>query len=225
MTPLLRTGIIVLALMFTASALSYVLKPTQKLTDLHPREKLETLIPMQFGDWRGLPAYNIVIADPQMVESLARIYTETLSRAYVDSRGRQIMLSIAYGDDQRDSMSMHYPEVCYPAQGFQSRSAGKGQIDTPYGPIRVKRLLMVQGQRHEPITYWAMIGEYQSLGGFNKKLNEMRYSVRGVIPDGLLFRVSSIGHETEIAQRDHEEFVRDLLAAVNAESRKRLAGL
>jgi EpsI family protein len=224
-SPLLRTGIVVLALMFAASALAYALKPTQKLADLHPREKLETLIPIQFGDWRGLPANNIVIADPQMAESLSRIYTETLSRTYVDSRGRQVMISIAYGDDQRDGMSMHYPEVCYPAQGFQSRSAKKGQIDTPYGSIRVKRLEMVLGQRLEPITYWAMIGEYQSLGGVEKKMNEMRYSLKGAIPDGLLFRVSSIGRETQIAQREHEEFIVALLGVLSAEAKQRLAGL
>lgn len=225
MTPLLRSAILILALMFTASALAYVLMPTQKLADLHPREKLETLVPMAFGDWRGMAVDTLVVPDPQMLEALGRIYTETLSRTYVDSRGRRVMLSIAYGDDQRDAMDVHYPEVCYPAQGFQSRSARKGQIDTPYGPIRVKRLEMVLGQRHEPITYWAMIGEHQSLGGIDKKLNEMRYSLNGAIPDGLLFRVSSIGRETEIAYREHDEFVLELLAAVNAESRKRLAGL
>lgn len=225
MTANIRSSLVILALMFAASAFAYALKPTQKLADLHPREKLETLIPMQFGDWRGLPANNIVIADPQMADNLSRIYTETLSRTYVDSRGRQIMLSIAYGDDQRDGMNIHYPEVCYPAQGFQSRSAMKGQINTPYGPIRVKRLEMVLGQRLEPITYWTMIGEHQSLGGIDKKLNEMRYSLRGAIPDGLLFRVSSMGRETEIAQRDHEEFIEALLGVLSAETKQRLAGL
>lgn len=224
-SPLLRTGIILAALMVVTTALAYAMKPTKKLSDLQPREKLETLVPLQFGDWRGMPSNSIVLPDPQMAENLARIYTETLSRTYGDSRGRQVMLSIAYGDDQRDSMNLHYPEVCYPAQGFQTISAKKGQIDTPYGPIRVQRLIMVHGQRYEPITYWTMIGEHQSLKGFEKKLNEMRYSLKGAIPDGLLFRVSSIGRETEIVQRDHEEFVLDLLAAVNAESRKRLAGL
>lgn len=224
-SPLLRSGIVILAIMFAASALAYLLKPTQKLADIHPREKLEAIIPMQFGDWRGLPANNIVIADPQMAANLSRIYTEILSRTYVDSKGRQIMLSIAYGDDQRDGMNMHYPEVCYPAQGFQTRSINKGQIDTSFGTIRVKRLEMVQGQRHEPVTYWTMVGGYPSLGGIDKKLNEMRYSLRGAIPDGLLFRVSSIGQGTETAYRSHEEFIDALLGTVNTETRQRLAGL
>ena len=201
-TPLLRTGIIVLALMFAASALAYALKPTQKLADLHPREKIDTLLPQQFGEWRSVPTAHIVLADPRMTETLGRIYTETVSRTYVDSRGRLVMLSIAYGDNQRDSMSMHYPEVCYPAQGFQTRSIRKELLGTSFGPIEVKRLEMVLGQRNEPVTYWTMIGEHATLGGTGKKLNEMRYSLKGIIPDGLLFRVSSVGRETEIAYRD-----------------------
>ena len=98
-------------------------------------------------------------------------------------------------------------------------------MDSPHGPIRVKRLLMAQGQRLEPITYWTMIGEHQSLGGIDKKLTEMRYGFRGTVPDGLLFRVSSIGRETEAAYSVHEEFVGALLGALAPENRKRLAGL
>ncbi|MEW6514360.1 MAG: exosortase-associated protein EpsI, B-type [Pseudomonadota bacterium] len=225
MNPLLRTGIVIAVLMFTATALAYALKPTTRLADLQPREKLETLIPLQFGDWQGMPTANIVIADPQMRENLDRIYTDILNRVYVDSRGRQVMLSIAYGEDQRDSMSMHYPEVCYPAQGFQTRSISKGQIVTPFGSIRVKRLEMVLNQRLEPITYWTMIGERQSLGGIDKKLNELHYSFGGTIPDGLLIRVSSVGREPESAYRDHEEFAEALLSVLTPNARKRMAGI
>lgn len=225
MPPILRTGIVIAALMFVAAVLAYVLKPTIRLADLQPREKLETLLPQQFGEWRSVPTAHIVLADPRMTETLSRIYTETLSRTYVDTHGRQIMLSIAYGADQRDGMEMHYPEICYPAQGFQTRSISKGKLQTAFGPIQVKRLEMVLGQRNEPVTYWTMIGEHATLGGTGKKLSEMRYSLKGIIPDGLLFRVSSIGANPENAYRDHEEFIGALLAALSPESRKRLSGL
>ncbi len=224
-TPLLRTGIVLAALMFAASALAYALRPTIRLADLEPREKIETLLPQQFGEWRSVPTAHVVLADPRMTETLSRIYTETVSRTYIDTRGRQIMLSIAYGADQRDGMEMHYPEICYPAQGFQTHAVSKGQLETPFGTIEVKRLEMVLGQRHEPVTYWTMIGEHATLGGTGKKLSEMRYSLNGIIPDGLLFRVSSLGRESAAAYRDHEEFIGALFAALTPEARKRLAGL
>lgn len=225
MSPYVRTGVVLAILMVAASLLAHVITPTEKLTQLQPRQKLEVLLPHHFGDWHSLPASGIVIADPQALEKLNRLYTEIVSRTYVDTGGRQIMLSIAYGEDQRDSMSMHYPEVCYPSQGFQTKSIRTGQVSTPFGSIRVKRLEMTLGQRHEPVTYWAMIGEYQSFGGVDKKLTEMRYGLKGVIPDGLLFRVSSIGADTDRSFRDHEVFIGALLESITGEARKRLAGI
>jgi hypothetical protein len=56
-------------------------------------------------------------------------------------------------------------------------------------------------------------------------MNEMRYSFRGVIPDGMLVRVSSISRDPEQAYRDHEAFIQAMLGALNPQARKRLAGL
>jgi EpsI family protein len=220
-----RTALILAALMLASSVFATMLKPTQKLADLQPREKLETLVPLQFGDWQGTSVDNLVLPDPQTLDLLNRIYTETLTRTYTDSQGRRIMLSIAYGDDQRDGMDLHYPEVCYPAQGFQARAESQADIATPHGTIRAKRLEMAMGQRYEPITYWTMVGEHQTGKGIQKKLNEMRYSFTGVIPDGMLVRVSSINRDPEQAYRDQETFIQAMLGALSPQARQRLAGL
>jgi EpsI family protein len=219
------TALLLMALMLASSVFATAIKPTRKLADLHPREKLETLVPMQFGDWRGLEVDSLVVPDPQMLATLDAIYTETLSRTYVDSRGRRIMLSIAYGDDQRDGMDVHYPEVCYPAQGFRPKSESRVDIATPYGVIHAKRLEMAMDQRNEPITYWTMVGEHQGGKGLTKKLTEMRYSLKGLIPDGMLVRISSIDSDPQRAYRDHEDFIRAMLGALSPQARLRLAGL
>lgn len=220
-----RTALILAALMLASSVLATMLKPTQKLADLQPREKLETLVPMEFGDWRGMSVDSLVLPDPQTLALLDRIYTDTLSRTYTNSKGSRIMLSIAYGDDQRDGMEMHYPEVCYPAQGFQSKAESQVNIATPHGVIRAKRLEMAMGQRYEPITYWTMVGTYPTAMGIQKKINEMRYSFSGVIPDGMLVRVSSINRDPEQAYRDQEAFVQAMLGALSPQARLRLSGL
>jgi EpsI family protein len=221
----LITGVVLASLMSASMLLANALKPTKKLVDLQPREKLATLVPLQLGDWRGIAAESVVLPVPEMRENLKRIYTDTLIRTYVDSQGRPIMLSIAYGDDQRDGMNMHYPEVCYPAQGFQALSKRTDLLLTPFGTIQVKRLEMVLGQRHELVTYWTVIGERQSIGKIDKKLDEMSYGLRGLIPDGLLFRVSSIDTNAEAAYELQDEFVNTLLNVVGADNRRRLAGL
>ena len=59
------------------------------------------------------------------------------------------MLSIAYGEDQRDSMQLHYPR-CYPAQGFDSINR-KDLLTTQFGVLPIRRLETVLGaQRYEP---------------------------------------------------------------------------
>lgn len=220
-----RTALILLALMLASSVFAVVLRPTTKLADIERREKLATMVPMNFGDWRGMDTDSLVVADPQMLRNLQSIYTETLSRSYVDSRGHRVMLSIAYGDDQRDGMELHYPEVCYPAQGFQQQAASQAVITTSHGIIQAKRLVMTAGPRIEPITYWTMIGEYQTAKGHQKKINEMRYSFKGLIPDGMMVRISSITPDAETSYQDHEAFINALLNALSTPARARLAGL
>jgi len=50
-------------------------------------------------------------------------------------------------------------------------------------------------------------------------------SLTGQIPDGLLFRVSSIDPDTARAYTMQDQFIADLLKAVNDKDRKRISGL
>jgi len=221
----MRIALTLLVLMLVVSVIGSTMKPTQFLAQLKPIGDLETIVPAQFGDWRGERSDSLIQANPQAEELLNTLYTQTLSRAYIDSRGRRIMLAIAYGEDQRDGMRMHYPEVCYPSQGFQSKGRHRSEIASPYGPIQVTRLNMVKGARNEPITYWTMIGEHQAARGVDKKLTEMRYNLNGIIIDGLLFRVSSINQDSEAGYQEHEDFIKALIQALPPKTRRRLAGL
>jgi len=81
------------------------------------------------------------------------------------------------------------------------------------------------GQRRAPATYRIVVGDRAAVGGgIDKKLAEMRFRFAGKIPDGLLFRVSSIDPEIARAYAIHASFINQLLAAVTPEQRLRLAG-
>ena len=135
------------------------------------------------------------------------------------------MLSIAYGDDQRATMAVHYPEVCYPAQGFQVKSNRQGTLDTVYGRLPVRRLeTSLSHQRAEPVTYWVTIGDRISLGGWDRRLVELEYGLQRIVPDGLLFRVSSINRDSAQAFGDQARFLADLMASLPPESRTLIAG-
>ncbi len=220
-----RQALAMVVAMVLVALLAQAGRPVHKLSEQRTRFDLEQVVPERFGDWRLLRAGGVVLPDPGVLANLQRLYTQTLSRAYVNSRGTVIMLSIAYGDDQRAAMAVHYPEVCYPAQGFQVRSNRLDTMATPHGTLPVRRLeTELSRQRYEPVTYWVTIGDRISLGGFERRLIELEYGLQRVIPDGLLFRVSSVNRDSAQAFRDQDAFTRDLLGALPTASREWLAG-
>lgn len=209
--------------LIVAAAGGVALKPTRHVADQGPKIDLETMIPKQFGEWKIDETIAPLQVDPQRLEVLNRIYNQTLSLTYINLKGERIMLSIAYGGDQSDSMQVHKPEVCYPAQGFQVLKLATGMFDTGFGNIPVKRLLAAQGARVEPIIYWLTVGDTVAVGGLKWKLAQLKYGLTGKVPDGLLFRVSSLGDEAT-AYPVQEDFTRVLLKALSPENRKRLIG-
>lgn len=212
--------------MFAAAGMALALKPTVKVADSGPKIDLETLIPKIFGDWKLDETVAPLIANPQQEALINKIYNQTLMRTYVNSRNERIMLSIAYGGDQSDTMAVHKPEVCYPAQGFQiikspaisSFATGEG------GSIPVKRLVAAHGARVEPITYWTTVGDVVAVEGLKWKLQQLKFGLTGKIPDGLLFRVSSIQVDDAKAYQVQDDFTREMLKAMSPAGRQRIVG-
>lgn len=213
-------------LMTSAAAIATVMTPTRRIVDTLPKLDIEAAIPQRFGDWQIDARSGGGVVNPQQTELLNQLYSQIVTRTYVNSEGYRIMLSIAYGEDQRDGNQLHYPEVCYPAQGFQVVTNRKAILNTPLGDIPIKRLeTHLSQQRYEPITYWTTVGNQALTGGTSKKLAEMKYGLRGEIPDGLLFRISSIDRESAAAFAKQEQFVEQMLPALTPDVRARLAGL
>jgi len=218
----MRVALLLCALMFAASVGALVARPTVKVTN--QEITLGTVVPRQFGDWREVPQ-AVLVVNPQTQELLDRLYSEMLTRSYVNAEGYRVMLSLAYGSDQRGSLQAHKPEVCYPAQGFTVHANEPAFLQTAYGEIPARRLFTTLGQRHEPVTYWFTVGDKASPSQLEKRLVEMRFALTGRIPDGMLFRVSSIDLDQKRAYQMQDQFVGELLKAVSPEGRKRLSGL
>jgi EpsI family protein len=209
--------------MFAASVGAIVARPTQKVADEHA-VSLVSIVPKQFGEWREVPM-AVQVVNPQTQELLDKLYSEILTRTYVNSSGYRIMLSLAYGSDQRGSLQAHKPEVCYPAQGFTVHRNEAAVLKTAHGEIPARRLYTTLGQRHEPVTYWFTVGDKASPTQLEKRLVEMRFALTGRIPDGMLFRVYSIDLDQSRAYELQAQFVTELLRAASPEGRKRLSGL
>ena len=217
-----RRTILLAALMGLSSAGSLAARPGAPKLDPF---RFDAAIPREFGDWREVKPRIAQVIDPQTEQLLRRIYSQIVSRTYVHSSGYSIMLSLAYGDDQRGGLTAHRPDVCYPAQGFKVLAGNDIVLDTPFGGIAARRLDTSFGPRREPVTYWFNVGGTPIRSQLQQRWAEIRLGFFGNVPDGLLFRVSSIDDQPAHAYAEQDRFVVDLLEAVTGEARKRIAGL
>ena len=217
-------AIVVLVLAGLAFGGARLWRPTAHLADTRPKVDLEQMFPKQFGEWTVDTRMPVQLISPDQAAVLNAIYNQTLSRTYVNSAGQRMMLSVAYGGDQSDATRAHRPEVCYPAQGFQILSSQDAIYRLDAQQLRVRNLVARQGGRVEPISYWITVGERVTLSGAEQKLAQLSYSVRGVIPDGMLVRVSSIDASGAPAYELHRRFIAQLSAGLRPEHRGQIVG-
>jgi EpsI family protein len=224
MTGRFAASLILGVAMAGTSALTGALTPTHKVAAVRPQFSLEQMIPKRFSGWTVDDSVAPLTPDETQKELIAALYDQTLARTYVNAAGQRVMLSIAYGGDQSKQLQLHLPEVCYVAQGFDMVKDQHGELDTRYGHVPVKRLVMRQNARNEPITYWVTIGDKAVMSGLGQKYQRFVYGLTGKIPDGMLVRVSTIGADEGAAYQVQARFVNQMLDALAPRDRTRLLG-
>lgn len=214
------------ALGCSAAAVSALaLRPTQRAAETLPPIELQKQVPKSFSGWQIDNSIVPILPDPSVQAKLNEIYNQVLARTYVDGRGQRVMLSIAYGADQAsDSTAVHRPEFCYSAQGFVVRDLGVETLTVSAKELRVRRLMGSIGARQEPITYWVTLNDQAVMPGVQRKLQQIRLGLSGQIPDGLLFRVSTIGADTKAGFETQQRFIVDLASAMPEPVRSRYFG-
>ncbi len=201
------------------------MRPITKVADAGPKVDLEAMIPKQFGDWRIDDLQLPIQIAPDVQAELDKIYNQVLARTYMDRTGRRVMLSVAYGGNQTDTLQVHLPEGCYGGQGFVVSPKVKGMLDTTTARIPVARLIATKGSRAEPITYWLVIAGQVSTNSWDAKMAKLAYTLRGRIPDGILIRISSISANTDDAYRLQQEFASALIEALPSDLAARFIGI
>lgn len=217
------TGIVA-ALMLGSASAAYILHPDELLADTKPDLQLEAAVPKAFGDWVLDTNAPVAVVDPLTAQKLQSIYTSTLSRTYVNKSGQKMMLSLAYVKKHSDEGSVHYPNVCYPAQGFNISRQHVSDLNGVVPSHPVNRMLAEVGARVEPVTYWVTIGDSMTVTGVQAKLTQLKYGMSGYVADGMLFRVSSIDRDVDSAWQKQDKFVGDLLNSLSPEIRARFVG-
>ncbi len=116
--------------------------------------------------------------------------------------------------------------MCYTAQGFRvSRTKSAALEYSPSAPpLKLTRLVAQREDRIEPITYWMRIGYDNSDSTWARQFLKLGYGLRGWVPDGALFRVSTIGIAPKKSFKIQDKFIRDLMNAVDPATREFMVG-
>lgn len=212
-----RTQVILASLaILLAAVAAEAMTPRTLMAQSSASLDLETLIPKQFGQWKAVPDVRVV--EPPGSDVLSReIYNQEIARGFVDFEGHVVMLLIAYGVSQSDRLQLHRPEICYRSNGFRvSPTFGASlAFDPSRSPIRLTRLVAQREGRIEPVTYWMRIGNDVATGVLERQTLKVKYGLRGLIPDGALIRISTIGLPENVAFAVQDRFIRDFLTAVD----------
>jgi EpsI family protein len=226
-----RIHIVVASIAILGSAvLAEVLAPRELMARSSASLDLEKVIPKQFGIWRLAPNITPVTpAEPEgyvQADPYSRIYSQEVGRSYTDGHGNIVMLMVAYGPVQNFRLKAHRPEMCYTAAGFRvsSKSAAEVSYRDGASPLKMARLIAERESRFEPISYWMRVGNDITTGVVDRQIIRLKYGLRGIIPDGALVRVSTIGLPQEASYKLQDQFIRDLLAAVAPQDLKFFTG-
>jgi len=215
---------VLIVLMAMAFILGISLHPEKKMSKERQTVNFNQIIPLSFKGWTIDKTDNSTLVDPEVKEQITSVYSQTVSRTYVNNQNQHIMLSVAYGGDQEEVMQVHKPEVCYTAQGFTVKKNGVVPIKTDKGTVHALQLITNQAERVEPVTYWITIGNTIALNGLAWRWERIKYGLTGTLPDGLLFRVSSIGNDANQEYQIHQQFIQSLMSYLSLNDAKQLMG-
>ncbi|WP_293680815.1 exosortase-associated protein EpsI, V-type [uncultured Phenylobacterium sp.] len=207
-----------------SAGLALGLRPRRKLNLLGQR-KIETIVPAAFTQWTSQVDANLL--QPKIEGSLAsKLYSETVSRIYYNEQtGDQVMMLVAYGNDQSDLLQLHRPESCYPAVGYSIVESRATTLPLGGGAaLPCRRVIAEKSGYRENIVYWTRLGEFLPVSASEQRQARLEMAMRGYVTDGALFRCSMIGKDADAAFKDLDAFIASLLRSVTADGRPALVG-
>ncbi|TRW17965.1 exosortase-associated protein EpsI, V-type [Glacieibacterium frigidum] len=210
--------------LLVAAGAAAALTPRKNVVLLPAGRELESMIPKTIGSWQAVPSDLFVL--PKTEGSLAdKLYNQTVTRLYESPTALPVMLVMAYGSIQNDALQLHRPETCYAAVGFQISSSRVDAIDVGgRAKVPVRELTATAERRIEPIIYWTRIGDSLPTSGREQRVSKLEQQFEGIIPDGILVRMSTVAEPDEATFAALRGFASAMLTAVAPADRAVLVG-
>ena len=142
------------------------------------------------------------------------LYSQLLTRVYSDGENNPVMLLIAQSAAQTGILQVHRPETCYPASGYQISPVTRHNVAMGARSLPTNSLLATSDGSTEHIIYWTRVGDRIPTSWKEQKLAVAEENLRGIIPDAVLVRISTVNNDAEAAQATLDAFARGLIGAI-----------
>src|SRR3546814_9043666 len=105
-----------------------------------------------------------------------------VSRVYAGSGRDAVMMVIAYGDSQSDTLQLHRPEVCYEAAGFKITRSEPVAFDVGLrAPLTGRYVVAEAAYRKEAIPYWTRIADALPVSRLDQQMSKLEAALDGVV--------------------------------------------
>jgi EpsI family protein len=187
------------------------------------KEALNRLIPTRIGDWTYQDASGLVLPPPDALSD--SLYSGLVTRSYTAANRLPIMLLVAYSNVQDGMLQVHRPEFCYPASGYRLSPTVVTELPNGLGGNISANAFSADGvSRTEQVLYWTRIGNTLPTSWVAQRVAVMRANLDGVIPDGVLVRVSTLAPDMASARADLSAFAAQMVRAALPVTRRLLVG-
>lgn len=186
-------------------------------------DRFTAMIPKKIGAFTFDTESGLVLPPSDALSD--RLYDNLVTRTYTDPAGQMVMLLIAYNNKQDGVLQIHRPEICYPAGGYSLTPVEPIDVQMAgSAPLPSQIFAATSESRNEVVLYWTRVGDE-----FPRRWIEQRWAVaeanlRGIVPDGVMVRVSTIGKDFDRTTPLLTTFIRDMHRASGAQMRGLLFG-
>ncbi|KEZ15280.1 Methanolan biosynthesis EpsI [Sphingobium yanoikuyae] len=220
-THLDRRDMVIGSMVLAASGAALALRPRpmSKSAPTTPNPS----IPNQIGAFRESRPLGFIL--PAAGPLTRKTYVDVMTRLYQAEGSPALMLLIAQGRAEDAGMTVHRPDRCYRASGFDVEWKADVRLPPPFPPEAQARMLTARRDgRSEQIFFWTRIGTYFPASAFQQRIANIRENLAGILPQGILLRLSVVS-EDETAGFDLLTSFHDaLINAMTKSSRNQLLG-
>ena len=182
-------------------------------------ESFQAAVPGRVGGWTSRKSSEVVLPAQDDANEL---YENLETRIYEGPGLPLMMVVIAFSSTQQADIQVHRPEVCYPAAGLPVIWSKPLDIKFKSTSIAAREVLADRGGLRERVVYWVRVGDAFPITWPEQRLTMALDNLKGTVPDGVLFRISSIEEPDGDTKASIMTFITAFLDAASPDFRDRI---